>query len=63
MSELEKGATTDQRPEVARLRAVIDGAVEELCFLAEEIQGREPELAARIWTLANERLEIPVQHD
>lgn len=55
------GSLFDARPEVARLRAVIDGAVEELCHLAEEIQSHDPELADRLWGLANERLEIPVR--
>lgn len=47
------------RPEIARLKAIIDVAVEEICLLAEEIQGRDPEMADRLWALANERLELP----
>jgi hypothetical protein len=63
MTEVRKGTESlrDDRPEVARLRAIIDGAVEEICFLAEELQGRDPELAERLWALANERLEVPVR--
>lgn len=58
---MSKGAL-DLRPEVARLRAVIDGAVEELCALAEEVQPRDPEMADRLWQLANARLEVPVTY-
>lgn len=54
-------AAMDPRVEIARLRAIIDGAVEELCHLAEEVEDHNGELADRLWTLANERLETPVK--
>jgi len=43
-----------------QLRAIIADAVTDRCLLAEEIEPRDRELAERIWTLTNERLELPV---
>jgi len=50
-------------PEIARLRAIIEQAVEQLCLLAEaEQEVGHDETADRIWSIANEYLEIQVQH-